>query len=93
MTNRTATVLRQMREAIGWIEADTEGLDRSGLELDRRAHQLVKRNLEILSEGSRRIPRDLQATEPDIDWPALASLGNLLRHEYHRVDPGSCGHC
>ena len=88
MTNRTVTVLRQMRAEIGWIEADTEGLDRSGVERDRRAHQLVERNLEILSEGSRRIPRDLKATEPDIDWSALASLGNVLRHAYQRIDPG-----
>ena len=88
MTNHTATVLRQRREAIGWIEADTEGLDRSGVERDRRARQLAERNLEILSAGSSRIPRDLKATEPDIDWSALASLGNVLRHEYQRVYPG-----
>ena len=87
MTNRTAAVLHQMREAIGWIEAETEGLDRAGFERDRRARQLVERNLQILSEGSRRIPRDLRATEPDIDWSALASLARVLRHEYHRVDP------
>ena len=28
------------------------------------------------------------ATEPDIDWSALASLAHVLRHEDHRVDPG-----
>ena len=48
MTKRTAVVLRQMREAIGWIEADIEGLDRSRFGADRRARQLVERNLEIL---------------------------------------------
>jgi uncharacterized protein with HEPN domain len=88
MTNRTAAVLRQMRPAIGWIEEDIEGFDRPGFVADRRARQLVERNLEILSGGSRRIPRDLKATEPDVDWSALASLGNVLRHEYQRVDPG-----
>jgi uncharacterized protein with HEPN domain len=87
MMNRTAAALRQMREAIGWIEADTEGLDRTRFAADRRARQLVERNLEILSEASRRIPQDLKATEPNIDWSALASLGNVLRHEYQRVDP------
>ncbi len=88
MTNRTTAILRQMRETIGWIEVNIEGLDRSGLAIDRRARQLVERNLEILSEGSSRIPRDLQATEPDVGWSALASLGNVLRHEYQRIDPG-----
>ncbi len=79
MTNRTAAVLRQMREAIGWIDADVDGFDRSRFVADRRARQLVERNLEILSEGSRRIPRDLKATEPDVAWSALASLGNASR--------------
>ncbi len=88
MTNRTAAILRQMRQAIAWIEANTDGLDRSGLAIDRQERQLVERNLEILSEGSSRIPRDLQATEPDVGWSALASLGNVLRHEYHRIEPG-----
>ncbi|MFU8889213.1 MAG: HepT-like ribonuclease domain-containing protein [Trueperaceae bacterium] len=47
MPSRTATVLRQMRQALEWIEAG----------------------------------------EPDVDWTGLASLGNVLRHEYQRVDP------
>lgn len=87
MTTRTAAVLRQMREAVSWIESDVEGFDVTRFVDDRRARQLVERNLEILSEASRRIPPDLKATEPDVDWTALANLGNVLRHEYQRVDP------
>jgi uncharacterized protein with HEPN domain len=85
MTTRTAAVLRQMREAVSWIESDVEGFDVTRFVDDRRARQLVERNLEILSEASRRIPPDLKATEPDGDWTALA-IGNVLRHEYQRVD-------
>ena len=87
MANRTAAVLRQMGEAIRWIESDIEGFDVTRFAGDRRARQLVERNLEILSEASRRLPEVLKATEPDVDWIALASLGNVLRHEYQRVDP------
>jgi uncharacterized protein with HEPN domain len=87
MPDRTLAVLRQMRDAIEWIESDIEGFDVVRFTGDRRTRQLVERNLEILSEGSRRIPEILKATEPDVDWVALASLGNVLRHEYQRVDP------
>ena len=62
MANRTAAVLRQMREAIGWIEADIEGFDVSRFAGDRRTRQLVERNLEILSEARRRLPQVLKAT-------------------------------
>lgn len=88
MASRTAAVLRQMLEAVGWIEADVDGFDVSRFVGDRRTRQLVERSLEILSEASRRVPPDLKATEPDVDWTALASLGNVLRHEHRRVDPG-----
>jgi len=87
MPSRTGTVLRQMRQALEWIEADIDGFDLECFVGDRRLRQLVERNLEILSEGSRRIPHALKAAEPDVDWPGLASLGNVLRHKYQRVDP------
>ncbi len=87
MPSRTATVLRQMRQALEWIEADVDGFDLERFVGDRRARQLVERNLQVLSEASRRIPHDLKAGEPDVDWTGLASLGNVLRHEYQRVDP------
>lgn len=87
MPSRTATVLRQMRQALEWIEADVDGFDLERFVGDRRARQLVERNLEVLSEASRRIPPGLKAGEPRVDWAGLASLGNVLRHEYQRVDP------
>lgn len=87
MPSRTATVLRQMRQALEWIEADVDGFDLERFVGDRRARQLVERNLEVLSEASRRIPHGLKTGEPDVDWTGLASLGNVLRHEYQRVDP------
>jgi len=24
---------------------------------------------------------------PDVPWPEIAGIGNILRHEYHRVEP------
>jgi len=87
MPSRTAAVLRQLRHALEWIEADDDGFELERFVGDRRARQPVERNLEVLSEASRRIPHGLKAGEPDIDWAGLASLGHVLRHEYQRVDP------
>jgi uncharacterized protein with HEPN domain len=50
---------------------------------DRRTRQLVERNLEILSEASRRLSADLKEMEPDTPWRAIAGIGNVLRHDYH----------
>ena len=43
--------------------------------------------LEIISEASRSLPDDLKSVAPDVPWPAIAAIGNILRHEYQRVEP------
>ena len=64
--------LRHLLEAIANIESDTAGHDFESFRRDRRTRQLVERNLEILSEASRRLPNELKAQEPDIPWRAIA---------------------
>lgn len=74
-------------EAIRAIDDDIAGLDAERFVADRCARQLVERNLEIISEASRHLPRDMKEREPDIPWDAIAGIGNVLRHDYHRADP------
>jgi uncharacterized protein with HEPN domain len=58
-----------------------------GFRKNRRAHQLVERNLEIISGASRRLPNNLKASHPEVRWQDDADVGNILRHEYHKVMP------
>ena len=74
-------------QAIANIEADTVGLDFERFVADRRVRQLVERNLEIISEASRRLPDAAKATEPDIPRREIAGIGNVLRHDYGVVKP------
>lgn len=41
----------------------------------------------IMSEAVRHLPPDLCAEYPEIPWRKIKSLGNKLRHEYHRISP------
>ncbi len=79
--------VRHILEAIANIEEDTAGYDFEKFRSDRRARQLVERNLEIISEASRRLPADLKGQEPSIQWQAIAGIGNILRHDYHETYP------
>lgn len=74
-------------DAIANIEADTAGVDFERFAADRRVRQLVERNLEIISEASRRIPENMKTAEPAVPWREIAGIGNVLRHEYGRVRP------
>jgi len=46
-----------------------------------------ERSLEIISAAMRHLPDDLLALRPDIAWADIRAIGNLIRHEYWRVDP------
>ena len=46
----------------------------------------TERALQIISEAAKELPDDLRATEPDIPWRNIIGIGNLLRHEYYRID-------
>jgi uncharacterized protein with HEPN domain len=79
--------LADILEAIANIETDTDGLDLDGFVNNRRVRQLVERNIEIISEASRRVPGRLKATEPTVPWREIAGIGNILRHDYGGVRP------
>jgi uncharacterized protein with HEPN domain len=46
----------------------------------------VERGIEIISEASRHLGRDLKAQHKNVHWKDIAGIGNILRHEYQRVD-------
>jgi uncharacterized protein with HEPN domain len=54
-------------------------------EPDRRKRWLVERGIEIISEASRHLSEELKGRHPDIPWPKVAGIGNVLRHEYEDV--------
>lgn len=45
----------------------------------------IQRAIEIISEASRLIPDTVKATRPEIPWPQVSAIGNILRHEYHAL--------
>jgi uncharacterized protein with HEPN domain len=87
MEKDPAIYIRHILEAIANIEADIAGYDFERFRADRRTRQLVERNLEILSEASRRLPNEYKDREVQIPWRAIAGIGNVLRHDYHETYP------
>lgn len=71
--------------AIEIVRAELVGITLQALALDRRKCWLVERGIEIISEASRHLPDVLKARHPEIPWPKVAGIGNILRHEYERT--------
>jgi uncharacterized protein with HEPN domain len=80
---RIETALREILNEIEWIYGVTAGKQLDDFANDRATRYIVERSIEIIAEASRRIPDDVKAVRPEIDWRAIAGIGNILRHEYH----------
>jgi uncharacterized protein with HEPN domain len=52
---------------------------------DDRTVYAVTRCLEVISEASRRLPDELKARHPSVEWQEMAAAGNIYRHEYEQA--------
>lgn len=86
MTERLVQpALHAIREAIEGVEGAARGNTLADFSADWLLRHGVQRGIEIISEAARRIPPELQARQPNIPWVQIMGIGNVLRHEYHRV--------
>ena len=79
--------LADILDAITGIRETVMGLDQAAFAASWTALRAVERGVEIISEASRHIPADLKDNHPEIPWAKIAGIGNITRHEYHRVAP------
>ena len=77
--------LTDIVEAIEHIRGEVADMPLGAFEADWRKRWLVERGVEIISEASRRLPSDLKARHPEIPWPKVAGIGNVLRHNYESI--------
>lgn len=87
MARRVDVVLEDILDAIGMIEGAASGHHRTSFAKAAFAQRGIERLLEIISEAVRHLPDDLLALRPEIAWVDIRAIGNLIRHEYWRVDP------
>ena len=83
MTREFRHALDDMRQAIAGIEAAIAGKTLDDYKADWLLKHAVQRGIEIISEASRALPEHVRAMRPEIPWPQVRTIGNVLRHEYH----------
>jgi uncharacterized protein with HEPN domain len=75
--------LDDMLGAINGIQAAVAGKTLADYQGDWVLTHAIQRGIEIISEASRALPDDVKALRPEIPWPQVRTIGNVLRHEYH----------
>jgi uncharacterized protein with HEPN domain len=77
--------LNDIRHHILLAQSFVAGMNIEAFIEDNLRLYAVTRCLEVLSEASRRLPDDLKARHPGIEWREMAAAGNIYRHEYEEV--------
>src|SRR5579872_2398218 len=78
--------IHDMLESIRGIERAIKGKSFRDYQRSWVLRSAVERGIEIISEASRHIDRDLKSRHRNVRWADIAGIGNILRHEYQRID-------
>lgn len=78
--------LDDILESMDRIQAFIAGLDRETFSKNLMAGDAVLRNLEVLGEAARNLPRDIRDAHDEIPWRRMIGLRNIVAHEYFGVD-------
>jgi uncharacterized protein with HEPN domain len=82
---RAPLELYDIEEAVQKLRHVLGGRSFEEIEKDFVLKAAAERFVEIISEASRRIRPEWKAEHPEVPWPKVASIGNVLRHEYRYV--------
>ena len=80
--------LHDIKEAVEKIEVFTKDLTYEAFAGDNKTVDAVIRNLEIVGEAAKHIPKRMKDKYPEIDWKAMAGMRDILAHEYFGVRMG-----
>lgn len=79
--------LEHIKESIALIERRVAAKTFEDFVGDHALRDSIERRIEIISEASRRLPAEMKGRHPGVPWPAIAAIGNVLRHEYYAIEP------
>jgi uncharacterized protein with HEPN domain len=78
--------IHDMLESIRGIEKAIAGKSFRDYERSWVLRSALERGIEVISEASRHLGRELKSQHKEVRWKDIAGIGNILRHEYQRVD-------
>jgi uncharacterized protein with HEPN domain len=85
MERKVGHTVHDILETIERVQGKIAGKSFAEFEAEWDLRFAVQRAIEIISEATRRLPGDLKATRPEIEWRSIAGIGSVLRHEYHTI--------
>ena len=78
--------LVDIREEIAGIKDLTKDSNARTFAESWAMKRAVQHALLIIAEAAKHIPPELKEARPEVPWKQIHGLGNMLRHEYRRID-------
>jgi uncharacterized protein with HEPN domain len=85
-SKNTRARLLHIRDEIEGVSLTVRGLSFAQYQDSYMHRRTVERAAMIVSEAARALPPDILARYADAPWPSIIGIGNILRHEYQRLD-------
>ena len=79
---RTRDYLGDIVEGMELIQQYISGLGRDQFMRDRKTIDAVVRNLEVIGEATKALPKDVRDEHPEIPWKQLAGVRDKMIHFY-----------
>ena len=73
-------------ESIRKIEKYTKGITYNEFVTNELIQDGVVRNLEIIGEAVKNIPKEVKGQAPEIEWKKIAGMRDILTHGYFGID-------
>lgn len=87
MSKRSAEyLLNDMLDAIEAIHSFTAGYSFEEFVTDRKTHDAVFRNVQVLGEAANRVPSDFRDSHPQVEWMRIIRSRHILVHDYFGID-------
>ena len=78
--------LQDILEACEKIRSYTKDMDFNAFVNNPMLYDAVLRNLEIIGEAAKKIPKEIRDRYPEVEWHAIAGLRDILAHAYFALD-------
>ena len=88
MSNSPAELLRHIRDEADYLMAESRSLDRESFLQSETLKRAFVRSIEIIGEATKKLPANVRARQPQIEWKTIAGMRDRLIHGYFAVDYG-----